>query len=294
MAMSDRNMPPVLKNGDWYFDEKYAPSSSVQEAFLQKSFGSQWNPYLELDWTCPIDSDNPLGYDDRLMPIFGTAAWRDATSSQKGDWRRSYHAFTVSQYLHGEQAALLGATRLVEVLPDIHNKCLAAMQVVDEARHVFVFEKMLREKMDGQLFALDSGLKTLIQTGLNDSQWDMVVLTTQVLIEGWGLAAFAQMSSFGGHQLIRDIGRGVMIDESRHVAFGLQILETLYPQLSTHELAIRHEFAMVALETLAVRPIPDSVWSVEIPERTRVAFTNRLQSKAKQLINRVFAPYYAR
>ncbi len=283
-----------LNQATWCFDEAYSPGTTTQNTFLEKSFAAQWDPFTRLDWTCDIDFENPLGYDDRLMPIFGTPAWLKADDGQRAQWRRAYHGFTVSQYLHGEQEGLLAAARLVEVLPDINGKRLAAMQVADEARHVTLFERLLREKMEGQLFTLDPGLRHVIHTGLTDPRWDMVVLTTHVLIEGMGIAAFAQLGSFSHHQLVRDLGRAVVTDEARHVAFGLDMLTAYYPHLSNQELRERHEFATTALETLTSRPIPGTVWDVPVSPQVTSALNKRLRSKAQGLIDRVFEPLLAR
>jgi hypothetical protein len=66
---------------------------------------------------------------------------------------------------------MLAAGRLVAVLPCVQSKQFAAVQAADEARHV-------------EVFPIDSGSKGLMEQGLTGSIWDMVVLTTLVLIEG--------------------------------------------------------------------------------------------------------------
>ena len=51
--------------------------------------------------------------------------------------------WTLSQFLHGEQGALLCTAKIVETVPWIDAKYYAATQVMDEARHVEVFAKYL-------------------------------------------------------------------------------------------------------------------------------------------------------
>ena len=62
-------------------------------------------------------------------------------------FRWELQAWMVSQFLHGEQGALVVAARLVEVVPDLDSKFYAASQAVDEARHVEAFSRYLREKV---------------------------------------------------------------------------------------------------------------------------------------------------
>ena len=56
-------------------------------------------------------------------------------------------AHRTSQFLHGEQGALLCTARIVETVPWIDAKYYASTQVMDEARHVEVFGRYLDEKM---------------------------------------------------------------------------------------------------------------------------------------------------
>ena len=59
--------------------------------------------------------------------------------------------WTLSQFLHGEQGALICTAKIVESVPWIDAKYYASTQVMDEARHVEVFAKYLDEKLSGPL-----------------------------------------------------------------------------------------------------------------------------------------------
>ena len=50
----------------------------------------------------------------------------------------------MSQFLHGEQGALLVASQLVSCAPTFNAKMYAASQTFDEARHVEVFNRYLQ------------------------------------------------------------------------------------------------------------------------------------------------------
>jgi ribonucleotide reductase beta subunit family protein with ferritin-like domain len=157
---------------------------------------------------------------------------------------------------------MLAAARLVEVLPDARSKQFAALQACDEARHVEIFDRLLKTKIK-QLYTIDDGLQSLIQQGLSDSRWDMVVLTTQILIEGLALAALQQLRDFSKHKLVADIGNYVLADEARHVAFGVQMLQTVYTDMTDNELTERREFAQAGLDALTQRLNPSEVWGTD-------------------------------
>ena len=59
--------------------------------------------------------------------------------------------WTLSQFLHGEQGALICTAKIVESVPWIDAKYYASTQVMDEARHVEVFAKYLDEQAVGPL-----------------------------------------------------------------------------------------------------------------------------------------------
>jgi hypothetical protein len=56
--------------------------------------------------------------------------------ADKDEVRHHTIAWTTSQFLHGEQGALVCAAKIVETVPDIDSKFYAATQTMDEARHV--------------------------------------------------------------------------------------------------------------------------------------------------------------
>jgi hypothetical protein len=270
---------------DWAYDSK---ASSLQNLY-SKSKQAQWDAAERIDWQQDLDPENPFGYDDRLMPLSGTAAWAKASTKERANVRHQYQAYMINQFLHGEQAALLAAARLVQVLPDAMGKQMAAQQVADEARHIEVFERLIREKIQIR-YPADAGLKALIEEGLRDSRWDFVVLTTQVLIEGMALVSLQQLRDFSRNPLICTIGNYVMADEARHVAYGQHLLKNHLSQLSACEKKQRHDFLTEGIEKLKagiILPEVDgfSLSSEEMQSCTffREKVTSKFQSKCIDL-----------
>src|ERR1700730_7943667 len=145
----------------------------------------------------------------------------------------------------GEQGALIATSKIVQTVPDIDSKFYAATQVMDEARHVEAYSRLLHDKFE-LAYPITHGLSALLEQGLSDSRWDMTYLTMQILIEGLALAAFQRIRDQSKNPLAAAVNAYVMQDEARHVAFGRIALRDYYPQLSDAERNEREEFVVDA------------------------------------------------
>src|SRR6059058_2865036 len=118
--------------------------------------------------------------------------WRKAPQWVKDSWRRHQIAWQFSQFLHGEQGAMITSARIVETVPDLDAKFYAATQTMDEARHAETYARFLKDKI-GLMYPINDNLQSLLGDTLRDSRWDMPYLGMQVLIEGLALAAFGMI-----------------------------------------------------------------------------------------------------
>jgi hypothetical protein len=144
-------------------------------------------------------------------------------------------------------------------VPSMDAKFYAATQVIDEARHVESYSKLLHDKFE-LTYPITPTLKRLLDDVLSDSRWDMTYLGMQVLIEGLALAAFAQIRDQSQNPLAASVNAYVMQDEARHVAFGRFALRDYYPQLTQAERDEREEFAVEACYLMRDRFQAEEVW----------------------------------
>ena len=171
----------------------------------------------------------------------------------------------LSQFMHGEQGALLCTAKIVETVPWIDAKYYAATQVMDEARHVEVFSKYLDEKLSGH-YPMNAHLGLLLDDIVGDSRWDMTYLGMQIMVEGLALAAFGFIHMMTTEPLLKKLLRYVMADEARHVAFGVLSLQEYYKELNAAELRERQEFAFEAAIRMKDRLVMQEVWErMEVP-----------------------------
>lgn len=212
-------------------------------ALYQKGKDKQWDGAKRIDWDLEVDPYDALGTPDEALTLYGTPHWARLTEKDKGELRKHYTAWQFSQFLHGEQGAMVCAARIVESAPDLDAKFYSATQTMDEARHAEIYGRFLHEKI-GMLYPINDNLQGLLGDTLRDSRWDMPYLGMQVLIEGLALAAFGMIRDSTDKPLPKQILAYVMQDEARHVAFGRMALRDYYKQLTDAELREREEFVI--------------------------------------------------
>ena len=241
------------------FNWEYDNGRDKLLSLYEKGKNKQWNTNERIDWSIEIDLDDTSGMPDEYVPLFGSPLWDKLDRAGKNQVRHHYGAWLNSQFLHGEQGALICAARIVETVPDIDAKWYGATQVMDEARHVETYSKYLHEKLN-LAYPINPHLKELLNQTLTDSRWDMTYLGMQIMIEGVALAAFSMIRDFTGEPLSKAINAYVMQDEARHVAFGLLALKDAYADMTSAEKAEREEFVVEASYLLRDRFLAREVW----------------------------------
>lgn len=225
-----------------------------------------WNAETDVDWSINFPkSQAPV--DQYFNPFVGYDEYDRLSDEDKLKFSWHNQAWTLSQFLHGEQGALLVASQLVSCAPTFDAKLYAASQTFDEARHVEVFGKYLKEKVN-ILYPVNKNLKSLLDKVLTDPRWDLKFVGMQIIIEGLALAAFNTMKMISLDPLLRDIVHLVIRDEARHVTFGVNYLEEFVKSLSQKEREDRAEFAYEACVVMRERLVATDVfeqfgWDVE-------------------------------
>ena len=240
---------------NWEYDESRDRLLTLYEKGKEK----QWNTNTRLDWSIEVDPGSPENAPDYYIPIYGSDIYEKMTDKERRELRHHMSAWTNSQFLHGEQGALICASKIVPAVPDIDCKFYAATQVMDEARHVETYKRLLHDKFE-LAYPITPTLKRLLNDVLSDSRWDMTYLGMQVLIEGLALAAFATIRDQAKNTLAAAVNAYVMQDEARHVAFGRLALRDYYPELTQPERDEREEFAVEACYLMRDRFLSEEVW----------------------------------
>ena len=244
---------------DLQFNWEYDDGSSSLLELYEKGKQQQWDASTRLDWSLELNPDNPMELKDEAISIYGTDYWNRMNEKERSWLRLHLQANSISQFMHGEQGALIASAKIVGTVPDMNAKFYAATQVMDEARHVEAYKRLLHEKFK-VAYPINKALQTLLEQTLTDRRWDMTYLGMQVLIEGLALAAFQSIRDKAGNTLAGAVNAYVMQDEARHVSFGRLALREYYPHLSEAERDEREEFVVEALYFMRDRFNQGEVW----------------------------------
>jgi len=244
------------------FDASYTWNYGINRQDLrnlyEKAKREQWNASDQLAWSTDVDPEAEH-VPDIQIPIYGTHIWEKLTPGEIRKLRRESLSWTLSQFMHGEQGALLATAQIVDATPSFDAKLYGSSQVMDEARHVEVYARYLREKMTRQ-YPVNRHLRSLLDQILTDGRWDMKYLGMQIMVEGLAMAAFGFMHQTCSEPLLKDLTHYVMKDESRHVAFGVLALQEFYKDLSASERRVREEFLFEGCRLMRDRLLMEDVW----------------------------------
>ncbi|MBX3314543.1 MAG: ferritin-like domain-containing protein [Actinobacteria bacterium] len=267
-ATVDETVKVIIDHAPRIFSWNYDRSRPQLVTLYNKAMGSQWNSVTDLDWATDVDPEamvatqadpNPIRLiAEKAVGLPGSpiASWGKKELDQLG---LEILKAQLSQFMHGEQGAMMVAAKIVETVPWIDAKYYAATQTMDEARHTEVFARYLHDKL-GESYPMSPFLEEQITALVEDSRWDLAYLGMQIVIESLALAAFGGMLKAATEPLLKKLLRYVMSDEARHVAFGVLSLSEYYADLSEAELKIRQEFLIEATINNRSRSTTPEVW----------------------------------
>jgi hypothetical protein len=276
--------------GEVAFTWDYDARSDELLRLYSKGKQEQWDAEARIDWSLPVDPEDPMQMDDQVVPLYGTGIWNKLSEKRRAELRYHSQVFNLSQFLHGEQGALVCAARIVQDVPRIESKFYAATQVMDEARHVEAYRRLLGEKFRFA-YPISRPLKMLLEQALSDPRWDFTYLGMQVLIEGLALVAFQRIRDYSKNALCQAVNAYVMQDEARHVAFGRLALRDYYPELSEAERREREEFVIEGSFLLRDRFNSPEIWErlgIDAKEALRTLDSSEGQIRfRKRLFSRI-------
>jgi hypothetical protein len=272
------------------YDTVFTWDYRVQRADLrnlyEKSKDAMWNARTDLPWETQVDPEQAT-MPDQMSPIFGTRLWDKLDKkTELPKLRRLSSSWMFSNFLHGEQGALMATSQILNAVTSADAKFYAATQVMDEARHVEAYDRYLREKMEC-VFPISPYLRTLLDDILEEPRWDLKYLGMQIMVEGLALAAFGFVHQLSTEPLIKKIVHMIMLDESRHVAFGVLALKGIYTDMKESELKDREDFIIESSRLMRDRFLAEEVWEcmgMPVKECLAVAMESESTRLFRQLI----------
>jgi hypothetical protein len=229
----------------WQFD--YAIGIDKLKDLYGKAKRDQWNADQHLDWSQEIDPSRPI-VDERRFGFDDVPFIQKLDPKRREAFTANVAAYRLSQFLHGEQGALMTAAALTHAVPDYEGKLYAATQTMDEARHVEVFERYVRKL--ARVYPMSPGLRSLIDATLTADHWVKIAVGMNMVVEGLALGAFHNMRRQTNCPLLRSLVELVLRDESRHVAFGNVYVAKAIAEMHPDEREDVAEFAFEAIHMM--------------------------------------------
>ena len=218
-----------------------------------------WNVEVDVDWTPEFPDIDTEAFDFENNQWNNHPVYAEWDKEKKLEFIRDLNAWSTSQFLHGEQGALLVASQLASCAPTFNAKLYAASQTFDEARHVEAFNKYLQTRIK-RTWPIGTALKGLLDKILTDPRWDLKFIGMQIVIEGLALAAFNAAKNATNDPVYEQMLDYIIRDEARHVTFGVNYLEEFVQTLTEEERNDRAQFALEACTVSRNRLRAYDVW----------------------------------
>jgi len=218
-----------LHNADivlWNYHTNDSDESISCRRLIKIADSKHWNPYTDINhvtenditsFPCSRESDPFVGFDKyEKLP---------EQHKLQVSWQR--HGMEISEILHGEQLAMLCASQLISLLPDMEGRLFASRQAADEARHVEFFRAYLLSAQQ-EITPPSAVMRELTVETLQSPQWEIKLLICQILIESLAMAHFSFLLRNCHAPALKQGLRRIMDDEARHVKFGTDYLAAIF------------------------------------------------------------------
>ena len=236
---------------------------TVQDNRIKKLYelGKQlnWNVEEDVDWKPEFTGINDEEFEWEDGQWANHKVYKTFDKETRIEFFKDLNSWATSQFLHGEQGALLVASQLASSAPTYNAKLYAASQTFDEARHVEAFNKYLQQRLK-RSWPIGRALKGLLDKILTDPRWDLKFIGMQVVIEGLALAAFNAAKESTNDPVFKRMLELIIRDEARHVTFGINYLTDIVTTLTEEEKLDRAQFALEACTVSRNRLRSYDVW----------------------------------
>jgi len=231
----------------WDYD--YEPTHQELDMLYETAKKNQWNGSTAIDWSRPVGSEGAVL--NVQVAFAGTNFFGRLTPEEQKEVEIRVSAWRLSQFLHGEQGALVVCGQLVNSIPELDAKLYASTQVVDEGRHVEVFERYVKKLH--KIYPVDPLLKSVLDEILATNLWELKLLGMQMIVEGLAIAAFNVMRRQTADPTLSQLLDYVLQDEGRHVNFGYFALKRSIPEMEASKREFLEDFTYKVCDLLYAR-----------------------------------------
>jgi hypothetical protein len=234
---------------DAIYNWNYEPEIDELRTLYANALDRQWIALRDLPWEQGVDKEAfQKTFTLAGFPIQETLFWKELDPDTRWEVSRRTAAFMLSNFLHGEQGALMVASQLVNAVPHMDGKFYASTQTMDEARHVEVFAKFIQE-ID-HIYPIMPSLKQILDATLGHEDWLHKAVGMNIVVEGLALFTFRDMRNTTSEPLLKQLLTYVSRDEARHTGFGVKYLSHVMTEVDDARKAELEDFAFEAARLL--------------------------------------------
>ncbi|MDQ1630771.1 MAG: hypothetical protein QOC80_743, partial [Frankiaceae bacterium] len=99
--------------GDTRFTWEYDDGRDRLLSLYQKGKDKQWDSTKRIDWDLEVDPKDVLGKPQEACGIYGSPTWNKLSDKNKDQLSLHLASWQFSQFLHGEQGAMICSARIV-------------------------------------------------------------------------------------------------------------------------------------------------------------------------------------
>jgi len=244
---------------DTVFEFDYGVQAEDMRSLYEKAKRDQWNASRDIAWDTPEPSDGRT-LADELIDIWGSPLWDKLSEHDRVELNRRITAYRLSILVYGEQGAMLACSQMVDMISGTDQKFFQATQVMDEARHNEVLERYIAGRLGGMKYPMPENEKALFDVILGDPRWHVKTIGLQLVAETFAVSIFKMMAEVAVDPLLRDICKRILLDESRHMGFGMLSLPQVIADSSPSERREMEDFTCEAVEKVLTGFFPVQVY----------------------------------
>jgi ferritin-like protein len=207
----------------------------------------QWNASKDIAWDAAPSPDGRI-IADELIDIYGSPLWEGLSETDKVNLNRRIAAWRLGVLMYGEQGALLACSQLVDLVEGTDHKFFQATQVMDEARHNEVLKRYIAERLEDIIYPMPKNEVELFESILGESKWYLKTIALQLVAETFAVSLFKMMAESAKDPVLGEVCRRILVDESRHMAFGMLSLPDVVKNATAKEREQLEDYTCYALE----------------------------------------------
>ncbi len=269
------------------FQRDYAVHAPDMRRLYENAKRDQWNAASDIDWTTPVDLEAGI-FADGLIDGYGSGFWDKLDASARRRLNLEFSCWRLSQFLHGEEGAMLACSQLVDMVPTNDAKFFQSTQVVDEARHTEVLSRYLTDKCGGRIYPIADNLRLLFDQLLGEGKWFIKTVGLQLIAETFAVGMFRMLAETAQDPLLRSICQRIVADESRHMGFSVLGLPDVIRGLAGPELRELEDFTVDACRLVMRGMFPRAAFEAAGFSEQRIAEVKRIRTEAARINDYVY------